>query len=116
MPPTSSHNAWMDHVPFQTPNANFLSAWRRHRGMTQEQLAEAIDTTPGVISLLESGQRKLSPKWLRKLAPVLNTTPGFILDIDPDEMPTDVLDVWSSIPEASRDQALAVLKTFARAA
>lgn len=103
-------------VPFETPNANFLAAWRRHRGMTQQQLADAVGTSGSVISELEAGKTKLSPKWLRRLAPVLNTTPGFILDIDPDAMPTDVLDVWSTIPEESRDQALAVLRTFARAA
>lgn len=103
-------------APFQTPNANFLAAWRKHRRMTQQQLADAIGTSGSVISQLESGTTKLSPKWLRRLAPVLNTTPGFLLEYHPDEVPTDMLDVWRSIPEDRREQALDVLKTFVRAA
>lgn len=84
--------------------------------MTQQQLADAVGTSGSVISELESGKTKLSPKWLRRLAPVLQTTPGHLLDFHPDEIPTDVLDVWSQIPSDQRDQALSILKTFTRAA
>jgi transcriptional regulator with XRE-family HTH domain len=73
-----------------------------------------VGTTGAVISLLEAGERKLSPKWLRKLAPALNTTPGFLLEHDPEDMPTDILDLWSAIPEEDRPQALRVLATFKR--
>ena len=93
---------------------NNLKAWREFRQMTQEQLGEAAGTTASVISLLESGNRRLSLKWLLKLAPPLNTTPGFILDHDPEDLPTEMLDIWASIPEDQQSQALAVLQTFAR--
>lgn len=93
---------------------NHLRAWREFRHMTQEELADACETTGSVISLLESGSRKLSPKWLRKLAPVLDTTPGYLLDHDPNNLPTGVLDVWASIPDENKAQALAVLETFKR--
>ena len=63
---------------------------------------------------MESGARKLSPKWLRKLAPALNTSPGYILDHDPNDLPTAILDVWAEIPAESRDQALRVLESFKR--
>lgn len=84
--------------------------------MTQQELADAVGTSGSVISELEAGKTKLSPKWLRRLSPVLHTTPGFLLDFHPDELPTDILDVWSSIPDERKDQALEVLKTFTRAA
>jgi transcriptional regulator with XRE-family HTH domain len=80
--------------------------------MTQAKLAEAIGTTGAVISLLESGDRGLSDKWLRKLAPALDTRPGHLLEVDPNDVPTDVLDVWARIPEEGRKQAREVLKTF----
>lgn len=80
--------------------------------MTQEELADATETTGSVISLLESGSRKLSPKWLRKIAPALSTTPGYLLDHDPNDLPTDVLDTWAAIPEAERPRALEVLRAF----
>lgn len=91
---------------------NYLRAWREHRGLTQARLAEAVGTTGAVISLLESGERGLSDKWLRKLAPVLGTRPGHLLEIDPNQLDDDILEIWSDIPEERRDQARDVLKTF----
>ncbi|MDE2356468.1 MAG: helix-turn-helix transcriptional regulator [Alphaproteobacteria bacterium] len=91
---------------------NYLRAWREHRGLTQTRLAELVGTTGAVISLLESGDRGLSDKWLRKLAPVLQTRPGHLLELDPSEMDNDILEVWADIPQERRDQALEVLRTF----
>jgi transcriptional regulator with XRE-family HTH domain len=99
-------------VMVRTPQKNFLRAWREHRRMTQAKLAEAVGTTGAVISLLESGDRGLSDKWLRLLAPVLGTRPGHLLEVDPSDVSTDILEIWSDIPEESRQQARAVLATF----
>ena len=96
----------------RTPERNFLRAWREHRGMTQTRLAEAIGTSGAVISLLESGDRGLSDKWLRKIAPVLGTRPGHLLEIDPANLSDDILEIWAEIPEDRRDQARDVLKAF----
>lgn len=93
---------------------NFLQAWRKFRRMTQDELAEKVGTTKAVISLLESGNRPLSAKWLRKIAPVLNTTPGHLLDHDPNELPTDVIDIWASIDIRDRETARRVLESFRR--
>ncbi len=91
---------------------NYLRAWREHRGLTQAKLADAVGTTGAVISLLESGERGLSDKWLRRLAPVLGTRPGHLLEVDPEGLDDDILDIWADIPEERRDQARDVLKTF----
>lgn len=91
---------------------NYLRAWREHRGLTQARLAEAVGTTGAVISLLESGERGLSDKWLRKLAPVLGTRPGHLLELDPANLDDDIQEIWTEIPEERRSQALEVLKTF----
>ena len=77
----------------RTREPNFLRAWREYRGMTQAKLAEAVDTTGAVISLLEAGERGLSDKWLRRLAPVLGTTPGHLLDMDPHDVDHDLIEV-----------------------
>lgn len=98
----------------RTPERNFLRAWREHRRMTQARLAEAVGTTGAVISLLESGDRGLSDKWLRKLAPVLGTRPGHLLEVDPNEVSGDILDIWADIPEDRREQARDVLMAFRR--
>lgn len=105
-----AHNANVETEKNAGPN--YLKAWREFRRMSQEKLAEEIGTTKAVISLLESGQRPLSAKWLRKIAPVLRTTPGHLLDHDPEGLPTDVIEIWSHIEERDRPRALRVLESF----
>jgi transcriptional regulator with XRE-family HTH domain len=80
--------------------------------MTQARLGEAVGTTGAVISLLESGERGLSDKWLRKLAPVLGTRPGHLLEVDPNDVQDDILELWEQIPMESRPQVRDILKTF----
>jgi transcriptional regulator with XRE-family HTH domain len=96
----------------RNPEKNHLRAWRELRRMTQAQLAEMIETTGAVISLLESGDRRLSDKWARKLGPALGIQPGWLLDVHPDDVDNDVFEIWSEIPAERREQALDVLKTF----
>lgn len=82
--------------------------------MTQEDLAEAVDTKASVISLLENGNRRLSDKWAYRLAPALRARPGWLLDFDPNTVPTDILDLWAEIPDESKPQARSILETFRR--
>ena len=91
---------------------NHLRAWREFRALTQEKLAAKVGTTAAVISLLENGQRSLSANWLRRLAPVLQTTPGFLLDHHPDDLATEILDLWSNIPKRRQSEAIAALRAF----
>lgn len=81
---------------------NYLRAWRLKRGKTQEQLARDVGTNSNMIQYLESGERGLSAKWLRRLAPALDTTPGNLLDVDPDEADIEVVDFWAR--KLDRDQ------------
>lgn len=91
---------------------NHLKAWREFRRMTQEELAAKLDTTVSQVSMLESGERGLSHKWLLRLAPILKTTPGHLLDHDPNTIDNDVFDIWVGIAKRDRAQALRVLKSF----
>jgi len=94
--------------------ANHLRAWRELAGLTQDQLAELVGTAGNVIGLLEAGQRGLSDKWLRKLAPHLGTTPGFLLDHHPDDMNNDLFDVWGRIPDDRKSEAREMLEVIAK--
>jgi transcriptional regulator with XRE-family HTH domain len=95
---------------------HYLRHWREFRRMTQGDLADKAGTTKGVISLLENGERRLSDKWARRLAPLLKVQPGWLLDHDPESMSGSVLEIWSHIPQDRHSQALEVLKTFAKKA
>lgn len=102
-------------VPQPPPRPlHYLKEWREFRQMTQEKLAELVGTDKSVISLKETGNRGLGDKWARRFAPHLQTTPGWIIDHDPNDLPTDILEIWNDIPDEAKPQAAAVLRTFAR--
>lgn len=99
--------------------ANHLKAWREYRRMSQTQLANIVGTTGAVISLLESGDRQLSTKWLHRLAPALGIRPGFLVDYDPRQLDTSTLELIetaSAIAEEDRPTAIKVLKGFLKSA
>jgi transcriptional regulator with XRE-family HTH domain len=96
----------------RTAPANHLRAWREFRKMTQQALGEAAGTTGNVISQLESGERGLSHKWLVRLAPILETTPGFLLDHKPEDLDSDYVRTALGIPMANRPHVLEILRTF----
>lgn len=74
---------------------NNLRAWRLHKKLSQEALAARVEpkTTANMIQYLESGERGLSLKWLRRLADAMGTTPGHLADHLPDQ--AEVLSFWS---------------------
>jgi len=92
---------------------NYLRAWRQYRGMTQAQLAEAIGTTAPVVSLLEGGERQLAPKWLHRLAAVLDAPLGAFLEYGPDDERAVLLAAWAAIPETERTRALEIMRMLA---
>jgi len=94
---------------------NYLREWRTFRRLSQAALAERVGTNANMIQYLETGERGLSAKWLRKLAPALDTTPGMLLDHDPHEMDSDILEIWGNASAREKRQisevARALLKT-----
>lgn len=96
----------------EKPAANHLRAWREFRKLSQEALAEKVGTAGNVISMLESGERGLSHKWLLRLAPALETTPGFLLDHDPNTLDTRFLEAALAVREEDKPQVLMILETF----
>jgi transcriptional regulator with XRE-family HTH domain len=93
---------------------NHVKAWREHRRMTQAALAALIGTNASVVSLLEAGRRRLSPKWLRRLSSALSAPVGALLDYGPGDGRADVVDLWAAVPESGRPIALEVMRSFCR--
>lgn len=94
---------------------NHLKAWMKFRKMSGAKLAIALDITPGMVSDLANSNRALSAKWLRRIAPALATTPGLLLDHDPFELDSDIIEIWLKASEAQKKQiselAQVVVKT-----
>ncbi len=93
---------------------NYLKGWRIFRDMTQEQLAAAVNTNANMIGYLESGERGLSAKWLRRLAGPLKTTPGMLLDHDPRDLDSDIIDIWVNGNDRQKRQISEIAKTLIR--
>lgn len=102
------------HANMESPDRNYLSAWRKFRKMSQEELADQAGTTKSVVSLLENEKRPLSSTWLRKFADILDTQPGHILDHDPANLDNDIVEIWGRIAKQDRKRAASVLRAFMR--
>jgi transcriptional regulator with XRE-family HTH domain len=96
----------------ENADKNYLRQWREFRKMSQDDLAEKAETTKSVISLLENEKRPLSSKWLRRFAVILETQPGHILDVDPNEIDNNIIDIWATLSKTDRQQAAKILRTF----
>ena len=90
-------------------------ALRKAAGLTQEQLAEAVDLQPSAISRFENGAVGLSITTLVDVAVALNVPLARFFDAG-DDHPTDdpdeiaLLDNWRQLPEPHRIHVRAVLR------
>lgn len=109
-----SHNANMDDDGDKNGGPNHLKAWMKFRKMSGAKLAKELDVTPGMVSDLANSNRALSAKWLRRLAPVLNTTPGLLLDHDPHELDSDIIEIWINASSLERRQIKDVAQALVR--
>lgn len=82
------------------PTRQFLSKWREHRGLTQQQLADRIETGKDQISRWENGKRGMSAEVLNALAEALQIEPADLFR-DPDMPSADEL-LRSATPEQRR--------------
>jgi transcriptional regulator with XRE-family HTH domain len=77
--------------PKRTRRRTFIKQWREYRELTQDQLAERLETSKASISRIESGQQAYTQDFLEACAEALRTDPASLLMRDP----TDEEAVWS---------------------
>ncbi|SFP12347.1 Transcriptional regulator, contains XRE-family HTH domain [Cohaesibacter marisflavi] len=88
----------------------YLREWRKHRGMTQEQLAEAIDSTKQTVSRMESGLTPYNQPFLEACAEALSCEPYQLLAYSPQNSAT--IDDVVSILRSSDDSTVLKIKKF----
>jgi transcriptional regulator with XRE-family HTH domain len=81
----------------------YLREWRKHRGLTQEQLAEAIDSTKQTVSRMESGATPYNQPFLEACAETLNCHPAELLSRDP-ASGQDQWQLWNEIQQLPKDR------------
>lgn len=89
----------------------FIRHWRKHRKLTLEQLAEAVDMTPSHLSMLERAQRGYTQDTLEAIAAALKTDVGGLLTRDPTD-PDEIHLVMEGAKPAQRRQIIEIAKTL----
>lgn len=90
----------------------FIKAWRDFRGLTQEQLAERVETTPATISRLENGKQPYSQELLECLADALRCRVADLIARPPDKTRDDLLTLLEAMDDERRAQAARILRAL----
>lgn len=96
----------------------FLREWRKHRLLTQDQLADRIGVDRSYVSTIERGKRPYNQEFLEAAAYALGIEPADLLVRNPLD-PTGYWTIWDGIPPEDRPRfatAIEALKqTFKKA-
>ncbi len=90
---------------------------RKARGMSQKQLAEAVNASNQQISCLENGDRKMAPEWIERLSKALNCSKGELLGEAPlSDDARAVLDMYEQLTDDQKNVIKSTLSAFLSAA
>jgi transcriptional regulator with XRE-family HTH domain len=94
---------------------HFIKAWRRHRGLTQERLAERVGVTHGAVSQLERGLMNYTQPMLEALADALQCEPGDLITRDPNSEIWSIWDQVLKLPPAEQKRIVAIIEAVRKA-
>jgi transcriptional regulator with XRE-family HTH domain len=104
--------------PRSLPRAARRLYIREHRlaaGLTQQQLADRLDTSKATISRIETGSRDFTGDFLDAVAEALGKPSGRVLLHHP-KHEADILEKLATAPENLKEQLSTVINTFLAAA
>lgn len=88
-----------------------LKAWRKYRGLTQEQLAERIGIARSYLTKIERGDRRYDQPFLEAAADALRCSVADIIMRDPTDSEA-LWSLWDGLTPPERIRAVAVLKAM----
>jgi transcriptional regulator with XRE-family HTH domain len=91
----------------------YIREWRRHRGLTLQQLAGRLEMTASHLSMLERGKRGYTQDMLEALAEALGTDPASLLMRDPND-PDAIWSIWDQAKPGERRQIVEVAHALLR--
>lgn len=94
----------------------YFREWRKHRGLSQVQLATKIGSSASSICQLESGKQGFTDTTLVAIADALRCEPADLLTVDPliDGEVANLMGLLRDAPKEVRQQAYEVLATLLR--
>ncbi len=90
---------------------HYIREWRKHRGLTQEQLAERIGIARSYLTKIERGDRRYDQPFLEAAADALQCQPGDLIMRDPTDV-GGLWSIWEQLQPIERVQAVAVLRAL----
>jgi transcriptional regulator with XRE-family HTH domain len=81
----------------------YIRAWRQHRALTIEQLADRTEISTASLSRIESGKQAYNQGHIEVIADALNCRPADLLGFDPN---TFAYDAWQVIQGAKPEERL----------
>lgn len=100
--------AW-PHLGCMDKPRHFLREWRKHKGLTLEQVAERLHTTHATISRIERGKLPYNQPLLERLAEEYGTEPASLLMRDPKAQRWSILD---DVTPVERNQVVAFIEAI----
>lgn len=92
---------------------HFIRAWRKHRGLTLEQLAERIGMSHQNLGKIERYKVPYNEELLDHLAEHLRCEPGDLIIRDPSQTEA-IWSIWEQLAPADQVRVVEVAKTFKR--
>lgn len=100
---------------------HFIHEWRKSKaGLSLRRLADRLTNPDGSsiisyasLSRIEKGKQEYTQPILEGIADAIGTDPGSLIMRNP-ESERPLWSIWDQIPPQDREQALRVLKSFAR--
>lgn len=93
------------------PPKYFFRAWRKERGLTQEQLAERIGMSVSSVSQIETGKQGFTDGTLMAFADALNVEPGDLLSRDP-KINAMIIDLLALLDRKGQDTVMNVIRAL----
>ena len=88
-----------------------IREWRKHRGLTQDQLAERIGIARSYLTKIECGKRRWDQPFMEAAAEALRCEVADLIVRNPSD-PEGIWSIWERIPPTERPRAMAVLKAM----
>lgn len=95
---------------------HYIRQWRKKRGLTQAQLADRMESEPGVrllshatVSNIEAGKQSPTLEQLYAFAEALDVSVSMLLENNP-QKDGEIVDLLARINEANRPRIIAILK------
>lgn len=90
----------------------FLKEWRKHRGYTQERLAEMTGLSTPYVSQLEKGRRQYTQELLELFAEALQCDLSDLIRRRPED--AEGIEILDSLNPQQKRQIIAIAETLRR--